>query len=100
MQYFITGWGGLEPMKNRLVERIAGIFSGKSTISLKNRLISNGEKYDDSAGDDSKGPAGDDGVQESALRQETGEQEPPGPKKPGKEKGKAQGKKSKRGKRK
>jgi len=36
MQYFISGWGGLEPLKDRLVLRISQLFKGQG--SFRDRL--------------------------------------------------------------
>lgn len=101
MQYFITGWGGLEPMKNRLVERVLGVSSSKSLNDVKTRVMHSGDKTGtDVTNEDNDAATGEQkhisGQGEDGL--EAGEAAVA--KKPGKDKSKPRAKKGKRNKRK
>jgi YidC/Oxa1 family membrane protein insertase len=97
MQYFITGWGGLEPMKNRLIEKVSGLFSRKPSIGTKNRFSSTNDKHKMVVTS-----AKDVEIDEQSVQHVTAtdEENTSGIKKPGKDKEKSQAKKSKRSKRK
>ncbi|MDD5122689.1 MAG: YidC/Oxa1 family membrane protein insertase [Dehalococcoidales bacterium] len=100
-QYFITGWGGLEPMKNRLIERISGLLSRKNFNDVKTRVIHSGDKTAPDV------TSGEDDVLIGDLKNDNGKDEDglaadqaTIAKKPGKDKSKSQAKKGKRSKRK
>jgi YidC/Oxa1 family membrane protein insertase len=91
MQYFIAGWGGLEPIKSRLVEKISALFSRKPAVGMVAKTASVKTKEKDRQkskavtsveGDVSEPQAGTDEVQKQT-----------------KEKSRPPAKKSKRGKR-
>ena len=101
MQYFITGWGGLEPMKNRLIERISGLLSRKKFNDVTTRVIHSGDKTAPDV------TSGEDDVLIGDLKNDNGKDEDglaadqaTIAKKPGKDKSKSQAKKGKRSKRK
>ena len=49
MQYFITGWGGLEPLKDRLIKQVAQLFKGGQGLRSRFSLPTDSRIVDSTA---------------------------------------------------
>ncbi len=100
MQYIITGWGGLEPLKNKLVNRVIKLVKGGQEQSWKSRFSSPVNQNTEIITETSK-PEQEQDLSDEPPAEEDVSPKPVAPApKPKKEKGKSKGKKGKHKKRK